>query len=1016
MRVLSCLHHIFWLTVTWILYSALSLLSLACLIIFLVDSTRVFLIKEAVQQFSPIPISISQLRSPSLSHWKASSIKIYSDEQKPWIEMNTVDLKWSAKHLFNKEIRILSLHVEDITIHKQHNGHQKPTDSKFKHRDKNTLNIKQLPNIKVQSLDISKLNIDRQFLNSTATPTSPIYYSYHATLNASWNWLGEKKLIAALNGINDNQSRLNLVVTGNELSLFNIQGSITDKSKGTLSESVLLPQLQGIQVTYNIDAAIESRLFKFDFHNVAMKTGDQNIKLTGKLSHYPTESKTDIHDFVIHTNNKYHSLHGTVSPEKLDLDIDINQFPTDLLRLWQSTVPEGSIDSDLRVSGTLKSPHLSGEISVDLTYLEEPITLKSNILSSLNRSSIKDTKIHYKAFSITSPHIQFGHNSSNLTIEALTLVHKNSTIAQLKGRVSLEKDLYESGLDIEFSSDINSLRNIIGEIENSNINTYPDVSVGSKSMFKGTLKNIMTEGYVSVAPNLNTYKLKTSNPKTSNFSTPKLKNSQTLKINTLETLSSHLAWKTDNTNITATFSISGPNNLSENLTILLPKNLYLPLLQNNNALPQVPLEGKVLGNLDLSTIGTLLGTDIHALSGTIKTDISLAGSLNDPVIFGNIDVSNAQYENLLNGLRVNDFNCQINAQPAKLIVGDCSASDGHDGLYQLTGFASYPIYRSPFSLTLHLNNVNPMSQPYIEHFSSDGNIYFMGGDQTPTLSSDININRLVIDLDAIASSNIDTIKTRSDKEKHTPKISTHHSTSPTLLPELDLQVKAENQAFIKGRGLNAEISGSAQVSGPANQPLLRGDFKIIRGEFDIFNKTFKLTKGNLKMVGQSIIMGAQGQYKRNDQAITLHIQGTQDDLTISFTSIPAMAEDEILAYIIFGKSLQNITPFEAYQFAAAIQKIKGKKPLFDPLDRSRKLIGADRLTVESGENPGSPLEIGIGKYLSDNVYLELNRTTSETAPWKANVEIELSPKLNLESSVNNTTGAAGIELNWQEDY
>jgi translocation and assembly module TamB len=81
-----------------------------------------------------------------------------------------------------------------------------------------------------------------------------------------------------------------------------------------------------------------------------------------------------------------------------------------------------------------------------------------------------------------------------------------------------------------------------------------------------------------------------------------------------------------------------------------------------------------------------------------------------------------------------------------------------------------------------------------------------------------------------------------------------------------------------------------------------------------------------------------------------------------------MPEDEILAFIIFGKPLQKITPFEAIQLATAVQTLRSDGGgFFDPIGKTREFLGVDTLSIRSETNSdgATGVNLGVGKYLNE---------------------------------------------------
>ncbi len=79
----------------------------------------------------------------------------------------------------------------------------------------------------------------------------------------------------------------------------------------------------------------------------------------------------------------------------------------------------------------------------------------------------------------------------------------------------------------------------------------------------------------------------------------------------------------------------------------------------------------------------------------------------------------------------------------------------------------------------------------------------------------------------------------------------------------------------------------------------------------MFGKQVRLQKGQMSFANNSIAMGISGSYKKGLQQIDMEIWGTPDAIDTSPSAFPPLPEDEIIVCIIFGKSLDTISPIEA---------------------------------------------------------------------------------------------------------
>jgi len=74
----------------------------------------------------------------------------------------------------------------------------------------------------------------------------------------------------------------------------------------------------------------------------------------------------------------------------------------------------------------------------------------------------------------------------------------------------------------------------------------------------------------------------------------------------------------------------------------------------------------------------------------------------------------------------------------------------------------------------------------------------------------------------------------------------------------------------------------------------------------------------------------------------------------------------------------------------------------------------DDLRFESSGNGVGQGSVGIGKYLTEGVYVDLQKGLGGD-PDRASIEIELTPRLSLESEIR-TDRSTGIGVNYRVDY
>ncbi|MCE2026873.1 translocation/assembly module TamB domain-containing protein [Sessilibacter corallicola] len=455
------------------------------------------------------------------------------------------------------------------------------------------------------------------------------------------------------------------------------------------------------------------------------------------------------------------------------------------------------------------------------------------------------------------------------------------------------------------------------------------------------------------------------------------------------------------------------------IDLSLPFHDYIEQLFDGSFSDKTTLDVTVNADVGLDIASLLIDADLHRLHGqlTLKTDIT--GTIKAPSVHGDVALVNTRYQNILTGTVIDALNCEINAQNYRFAINDCNATDGSKGQFQVTGDLELPLINKKkfgqLNIELHTQSASILKRPEIES-ETTGKISVTGDFQELTASGVLNVSPLQAVLKNTADSSIAQIEVEEvyeNQPQDKPGLIDH---SPII--NLDLTITADKQAYLRGLGIEAELGGQIKLSGTASAPQYNGEFNTIRGQFEVFGKDFELDNGSVSFVNNAVALSITGIYEQNDLRIQADMIGQNEDFQLVLSSVPSLPEDEILSYIIFGESVSDITPIKAIQLASAVQQLRGGSSSFDPIASTRELLGVDTLSVdtEKTENGENGINVGIGKYINDKVYLELERTPNPSQPWKGTIEIELVPQINLQSSTGGTSGIDSAEIIWKKDY
>jgi translocation and assembly module TamB len=236
---------------------------------------------------------------------------------------------------------------------------------------------------------------------------------------------------------------------------------------------------------------------------------------------------------------------------------------------------------------------------------------------------------------------------------------------------------------------------------------------------------------------------------------------------------------------------------------------------------------------------------------------------------------------------------------------------------------------------------------------------------------------------------------------------------------LSVDVDIPARMFVRGRGLDSEWRGNVHVSGSTAAPQLTGRLQTVRGDFSLLGKRFVLSDSTITFTGEERIdpqLSVTAEHRTAAIAAQAVITGTASAPSIRLTSQPELPQDEVLARVLFGRSVTEMSPTQGLELAEAAATLAGGG---GPgiLDRVRAATGLDRLDISSRQpsaaGDASGTAVTAGRYVTDGVFVGVEQgfKADSTRP---KVEVEITPNLSVESSVGNTS--AGVGVNWKWDY
>jgi translocation and assembly module TamB len=235
--------------------------------------------------------------------------------------------------------------------------------------------------------------------------------------------------------------------------------------------------------------------------------------------------------------------------------------------------------------------------------------------------------------------------------------------------------------------------------------------------------------------------------------------------------------------------------------------------------------------------------------------------------------------------------------------------------------------------------------------------------------------------------------------------------------KLNIRLEAPDKLYVSGMELESEWGAKLQITGTSDAPLIAGDMELVRGTLGFAGRSFELESGRISFNGgpasnPSIRVAAASEV--DGTTVRVNIRGTGQNPDISFSSTPALPQDEIMARILFGNSIGELSAIQAVQLAGSLNSLRGGAGGLNPLGVLQSATGLDRLRILSADaKTGRDMAVAFGQYITNDLYVEI--VTDARGYTATQLEISLTPALSVLSQIS-SGGRSNLNVRYKKDY
>lgn len=235
---------------------------------------------------------------------------------------------------------------------------------------------------------------------------------------------------------------------------------------------------------------------------------------------------------------------------------------------------------------------------------------------------------------------------------------------------------------------------------------------------------------------------------------------------------------------------------------------------------------------------------------------------------------------------------------------------------------------------------------------------------------------------------------------------------------LDIQVRIVlgDRVLVNAYGLDARLSGDLDVRiGKPEETQARGEIKVEKGHYSVYGVKLEITRGRFLFAGVPLTQPALdilALRKVKEVEAGVIVSGDAQKPVIQLYSRPAMADTDVLSYIILGRPFSGSDPKDINLLLTAAGVLLSQAESVSLQDKMKSLVGLDTLDIVSGSGDLSRSMVTVGKYLTPDVYVSLGY-----AVFSKTQDITMRATIIRHWEVESTWGAAGgVDLYYKIEF
>ncbi|MGA1864394.1 MAG: translocation/assembly module TamB domain-containing protein [bacterium] len=421
--------------------------------------------------------------------------------------------------------------------------------------------------------------------------------------------------------------------------------------------------------------------------------------------------------------------------------------------------------------------------------------------------------------------------------------------------------------------------------------------------------------------------------------------------------------------------------------------------------------------------------DMKGLNGKIELAINVKGTVSDPLLQGEINVSEGEFSMPRYNFRADNIRGNILLKGNSANIKSLTAEIRGNGLIELRGvvfFQGRDI--ESFDLAADFDNLYIYKKDAYKGFL-EGQLEWTGRPDSGLLTGDVLIKearhydyRDIIQLLLAKKREVETDKLLEDESKKN-LVNFFDRTNANIGLALG------EGFWVRSPFYNATLTGNLLIKGTLSNPWLDGEIEAKEGEIIIGSQRFSLASGKIKLMNPELsepTINALALKDINSYRLRLSVFGPLNKPNLQFSSTPYLSQPEILNMVFFGLTTEDarwgeeqggIISLMLSTTSSVLSGILGDEiSHYTGLDMMRlnylpqDLFRLDILNVELKDEGGEVERLTVGKTLSKRLKIKYSHLKGEEQREIAEAEYMITDHLTL-IGAQDDQGDYSLDLN-----